>query len=228
MLVLGIETATEVCSVGVVEGERDLASFSLLRPRQHGTRLASLIQSALDASGVAPEALAGIAVSAGPGSYTGLRIGVSTAKGLCMATGAALLAVPTLRAMASGVQSQAGGAATVVCALPSRRGEVYVAAYRMKAGTLEELRPPTPLALTPEAFGAWVPPSKGIGVIGPASGAVLPFFGKLAWTLDGAASGLEVARLGRQRLEAGYAEDVAAYEPAYLKPFVSGDGVARG
>ena len=231
MLVLGIETATDVCAVGLVDasGERarPLAEFSVLRPRRHGAALAPLVRAALDAAGEAPEALGAVAVSAGPGSYTGLRIGVSTAKGLCMATGAALVAVPTTWALASGARTQAGPA-TVVCALPSRRGEVYAAAYRVDDGHVAEVRPPTALALTPEAWAGWVPPSDGIGVVGPATAAVLPIAGGTARALDGQVSGAEVARLGLARLRAGQAEDVGSFEPDYLKGFVSGDGRSGG
>lgn len=226
MLVLGIETATDVCAVGLVDASGDVADLSLVRPRQHGARLADLVQSALHAAGVAPEALDAVAVSAGPGSYTGLRIGVSTAKGLCLATGASLVAVPSLRAMASGVRAQAGPA-TIVPVLPSRRGEVYVAAYRQEVAGMVEVREPTPLPLDTPALETWMPPSDGIALVGPASGALLPHLGDRAWALDARASGLEVARLGRQRLLAGRTEDLDAFEPAYLKPFVSGDPNAR-
>lgn len=227
MLVLGIETATDVCAVGLTDASGDVADLALVRPRQHGARLADLIQCALRAAGAAPEALDAVAVSAGPGSYTGLRIGVSTAKGLCLATGADLIAVPTLRALASGVRAQAGPA-TIVPVLPSRRGEVYAAVYRVEPSGLVELRGPTALSLNDEnTLLDWISRSDRIGLTGPASGALLNRLGDRAWTLDGRASGLEIARLGRQRLLDGQTEDLDAFEPAYLKPFVSGDPNAR-
>lgn len=224
MYVLGIETATDVCSVGLVDGERDLASFSLLRPRQHGTRLAGLISAAMEASGVAPEALDGIAVSSGPGSYTGLRIGVSTAKGLGLASGAALLAVPTLQALAHA----SGAAETVVAVLPSRRGEVYAAAYRSRESTWDTVLTPEALALA--EFAEWVRPLGTPTLVGSGAGAASGALREAAiahHTRDATPSGLVIARLGRQRLLAGETEDLAAYEPAYLKPFVSGDPAAR-
>ena len=219
-MVLGIDTATDVCAVGLVDGERDLADLALLKPRGHGARLAGLIQAALDAAGASPQDLRAVAVSSGPGSYTGLRIGASTAKGLCLATGAALVSVPTLAALAEGASEQTGGAA-ILTVLPSRRGEVYAATFRaMEGGGMETLREATPLAL--DDVAAWVPPSDEIAVVGPATEAVLPLLGPEAFAPGGRVSGLTVARIGRQRAAAGETEDVAAFEPAYLKPFVSG------
>ena len=221
MLVLGIETATDVCAVGLVDGEREVADFALLQPRQHGARLAGLISAALDAAGAAPEALEGIAVSSGPGSYTGLRIGVSTAKGLCLASGGALASVPTLEALAHA----SGGAdepALLVVVLPSRRGEVYAACYR-GGSPLAEVRAPEAVAI--QDLASWLPPETDVRLTG--SGArlaadALVDMPSTVTLLPSRPSGLTVARLGRQRLLAGEAEDVAAFEPAYLKPFVSG------
>ncbi|OZC03138.1 tRNA (adenosine(37)-N6)-threonylcarbamoyltransferase complex dimerization subunit type 1 TsaB [Rubricoccus marinus] len=228
MLVLGIETATDVCSVGLVDGERDLASFSLLRPRQHGTRLAGLIQSALATSAVAPEALDGISVSAGPGSYTGLRIGLSIAKGLCLASGADLLAVSTLEALVHASGGAATSGDTRVAVLPSRRGEVYAGAYSWGEDGWRAVLAPEAITLSDVA--AWAEPLASPTLVGGASDAAsgaLREEGIEHRTLDATPSGLVVARLGHQKLQAGETEDVAAYEPAYLKPFVSGDPAAR-
>ena len=230
MLVLGIETATDVCAVGLVGASGDLAEFALLRPRRHGAALAGLVHAALDAAGEPPEALDAVAVSAGPGSYTGLRIGLSTAKGLCMAAGAALVSVPTLRA-----QAEAAGfgerIAPLVVALPSRRGEVYAEAFQPDPAGWRSVAPAAAVGLT--EIAEWAPPSGSYALAGPARHHVGDALrgGKAApslQTLDARPSGLVVARLGRQRLLAGETEDLAAFEPAYLKPFVSGGAPARG
>ncbi|MEO1077246.1 MAG: tRNA (adenosine(37)-N6)-threonylcarbamoyltransferase complex dimerization subunit type 1 TsaB, partial [Bacteroidota bacterium] len=100
MLTLGIETATDVCSVALLEDDAVLAEASLRLPRQHAARLMPLVRDVLAHTGRATTDLDLVSVSEGPGSYTGLRIGVSTAKGLCLATGAALVGVGSLDALA--------------------------------------------------------------------------------------------------------------------------------
>lgn len=103
-----------------------------------------------------------LAVSLGPGSFTGLRIGLSTAKGLSMALGRPLLGVPTLDALASHV---AGGEGDLVCPLlDARKKEVYTALYRCKAMGLERLTPYT--ALRPEALCKMLPPAERVWLLG--------------------------------------------------------------
>ena len=100
--ILHIETATKVCSVALsVDGE--LKQLQELKDDgyAHGEQLTILIQQVLDLQGITSGMLSAVSVSAGPGSYTGLRIGVSTAKGLCYALGIPLIAVNTLKSMAA-------------------------------------------------------------------------------------------------------------------------------
>lgn len=129
--ILGIETATDLCSVAVdVDGEVR-CSILLDRPRRHAERLVPMIADALAAVALSPDALDAVAVSAGPGSYTGLRIGVSTAKGIALAVGARFVPVPSLGALAWASRAPAGR--TVVGSFRSRRQEVYAAAFRIAA-----------------------------------------------------------------------------------------------
>ena len=227
MLVLGIDTATDVCAVGLVRGATPLVDLSVRVPRSHGTRLAPLVTEALAHAGLAAPDLDAVAVSAGPGSYTGLRIGLSLAKGLCLAADAALVAVPTLDALARVVQRESGTRLVVPC-LPSRRGEVYAAAYRPGVAGLATLRDAAPVALAnvPDWLGE---PDTAVALCGPAADAVRDSLPQAQTVIvPGVASGLVIARMGADRAEAGDTESVAAYEPDYLKPFVSGDGIARG
>ena len=209
MLTLGIETAADVCAVALLDGDALLVRSSVHVPRAHGRRLAPLVAEALAHAGRTPDALDLVAVSAGPGSYTGLRIGMATAKGLCLATGAGLATVPTLRALAEGV----GGA--VVVALPSRRGEVYAAVYAGGA----EVREPTALALAD--LDAWLPapPDAPLALGGPGADRVAEAAPERAWRrLALVPDAVAVARLGQAEARAGRLADVAAAEPAYLKP----------
>lgn len=126
MRILAFETATGACTVAVTSGEAVLAQLTLQVPRAHSTRLMPLIAQAMADSGIGKTDLDVIAVGIGPGSFTGLRIGLSTAKGLAYALGKPCIGVPTLKSMAYGTGAQIG---LVVPMLDAKRGDVYGAAY---------------------------------------------------------------------------------------------------
>ncbi len=157
MLTLGIETAADTCAVALLDGSNPLVELAILTPRSHATRLAPLIREALAHAGAQPADLDVIAVSAGPGSYTGLRIGLSTAKGLCLASGAALAAVPTLDALADAALMPAEDGDGVVVAARSRRGEIYGAAFDVRDHELVTTRDSAPVAFAD--LEDWLPPS---------------------------------------------------------------------
>ena len=131
MLLLGIETSTPICSVALSDSEHILAEYTLELGIHHSERLLPMVQRILDDAAVSLPDLSGIAIASGPGSFTGLRIGMSTAKGLCMALDIPLLAVPTLQALAFSVLSNG---MTVCAMLDARREEVYGGVYRLEAG----------------------------------------------------------------------------------------------
>ncbi len=127
MIVLGLETATNVCGVALVDDDRVLAEFSTAGRLTHSQRLMPLVEQALGEAGIDRGRLDGIAVSAGPGSFTGLRIGLATAKGLGYALDRPVLAVPTLDALAFNVWAWPG----LICPLlDARKDQVYAALYR--------------------------------------------------------------------------------------------------
>jgi tRNA threonylcarbamoyladenosine biosynthesis protein TsaB len=129
-LILSIETSTEICSVAVGNEHGVLASMETHEPYQHASVLTSYIQQVLQQASVLPKDLHAVAISAGPGSYTGLRIGSSTAKGLCFALNIPLLAVNTLQYMCSTLQKLHPDENSLYGAmLDARRMEVYVALY---------------------------------------------------------------------------------------------------
>ena len=223
MLLLGIETATDVCSVALLDGEALLAEASVFVRRSHAARLTPLIQELLAHTGRSPAALSAIAVSAGPGSFTGLRIGASTAKGLALAADAALVAIPTLDALAQAAWP-APDPTPVLVTLPSRRGEVYGALYRPDVAGLVHTHQTEALAL--DEIEDWLPQEHTIRLLGPGTPRVLEAAEKAGLShtfdvLDAAPSATRIARLGRQKMEAGATENVAAWEPFYLKAFVA-------
>jgi tRNA threonylcarbamoyladenosine biosynthesis protein TsaB len=124
-LILSIETATRVCSVAVHEDERLLSSQELFVDRSHSEYLGVMIKDLLNYSGKTVDDLSAIAVSKGPGSYTGLRIGVSTAKGLCFGLDIPLVAVNSLLAMASETKRYNISEFDLCPMLDARRMEVY-------------------------------------------------------------------------------------------------------
>lgn len=145
MRILAFDTATSACTVAVADGENLLAELTLQVPRAHSTRLMPLIAQAIEESGLAKAELDGIAVGVGPGSFTGLRIGLATAKGLAYALGKPVVGVSTLRAIAYGTGAQAG---LVLPMLDAKRGEVFAALYAVgdrNPETWVELMPPTHL-----------------------------------------------------------------------------------
>ena len=202
MLTLGLTTATATCGVALLDGDRLLVETHVHVDRSHARRLAPLIAQALEHAGREARELGVVAVVGGPGSFTGLRIGASTAKGLCLATGAALVAVPSGDALAA---SQPVLMQNTLFVLPSRRGEVLAAA---RSGPL------VPVALSDlPAF------ADGCSVVlGPNAEAVasaVPGLDAVPGDLRAGA----VARLGAERFAAGETADAAAFEPDYGQAF---------
>ncbi len=161
MIVLGLDTATPATVVAVRAGEREceLRHDPPVGGRpEHATRALTLALEALERTGIGWRDLERIAVGTGPGSFTGLRIGVATTHGLAHALGVPLVGVSTLHALAAAAAEAEGSERTIlaaesehrertiVAALDARRGEAFAAAYRVVAGTLVELAGPRALA----------------------------------------------------------------------------------
>lgn len=145
MIALGIDTATLVCSVALTTQEQLLAEYALNIKKTHSQRLMPLIDALFRDSGVAKKDLGLIAVACGPGSFTGIRIGVATARALAQGLGIPAVGVNTLEALAATVS----GESMLVCPiLNARRGQVYTALYRNSKGQGEPLL--NPAAISPE------------------------------------------------------------------------------
>lgn len=133
-MIIAIETATEVCSTALVHASKVLAQRSVREKNIHSERLLMLIDEVLKEAKTAPKQLTAVAVSIGPGSFTGLRIGLSAAKGLALALDIPLIAVPTLDGIAESYRSsQADSAGKVFCAMiEAKREEAFYAMYRIE------------------------------------------------------------------------------------------------
>ncbi len=167
MIVLGFDTATRSTAVALCLGDG-----STLQARDdpgtsehpgHATRLLSMADELLGSAGIGWGAIDRIAVGLGPGTFTGLRVGVATARGLAQSLGVDLVGVSSLRALAeSALRSELNGSHHVVLAvLDARRGEAFAAAYEMTdRGSAEELVPPR--ALAPEDLGGVVEQAEAV------------------------------------------------------------------
>ena len=137
MTLLGLGSAGKIAAAAVWRDGRMLASFSLGAGLTHSQTLLPLCDGALRAAGLTMDDVTSVAVTAGPGSFTGLRIGLAMAKGLCFARGLPCAGVSTLEALAWELPVDG----CVLCALDARRGEVYCAAFRVRGGEAERLLP---------------------------------------------------------------------------------------
>jgi tRNA threonylcarbamoyladenosine biosynthesis protein TsaB len=136
--ILSIETSTSVCSVAVHEDGELISLSEISEAGAHAERLMSLIEEALNSASITYSDLDAIAVSEGPGSYTGLRIGVSTAKGLAFGLSKPLIGVNTLLALASSVSAEEGD--LIIPVLDARRMEVYREVFDWKWNSVDELQ----------------------------------------------------------------------------------------
>ncbi len=144
MYILHIETSTKNCSVALSEKDVLLEVLEIGEEMNHTARLAPLIRSLLESKSLKPGDLGAVSVSSGPGSYTGLRVGCSTAKAMSYSLGIPLIGIPTLEALANEGFSRHPEADFVMPMIDARRREVYTAVYDRK---LEQVIPPSSLIL---------------------------------------------------------------------------------
>jgi tRNA threonylcarbamoyladenosine biosynthesis protein TsaB len=128
-LFLCLDTATPTARVAILDGGGAVRHAAEATAERHSSHVLPLCAEALRAVGIAPADLAGIAVGGGPGSFTGLRVGLATVKGLALPTGVPLYVVSSLQALALDILAARDGAVTAVPCLDAGKGEVYVAGY---------------------------------------------------------------------------------------------------
>lgn len=218
-MILGIETATPLLSVALLDGERVLGSVTIDRPNAHDELLAPLCRDLLRNCGISPEQLLSVAVSAGPGSFTGLRIGMAVAKGMALSLNIPLAAVPTPDAVAAGMSRQHVRTTDADAAvfLQARRGEVYVAWYTLRNACAERNGEITVLPEAEAAAGI----TDGMLVAGDAAGHLLalPEAGKGIPLHHVQPDACDVAALGADMIADGDAADAASCEPIYIQEF---------
>jgi tRNA threonylcarbamoyladenosine biosynthesis protein TsaB len=143
--ILSLETATNVCSVALSCNGQLLSLRESSVKNAHSSVLTVFIEECFKSGGIKPSEIDAIAVSEGPGSYTGLRIGVATAKGLCYALDKSLIAIPTLKAMASGMLDSAVGSRQLAVGrffcpmIDARRMEVFSSIFNTELTEIREI-----------------------------------------------------------------------------------------
>ncbi len=222
--ILSIETSTDVCSVAISEDGIVIAKQELFQPNSHSTHLTLLIQELFKTEGIhAMEGLDAIAVSAGPGSYTGLRIGVSVAKGICYALDIPLIAIDTLKILTRAAIIAPENDNTeeyIYCPmLDARRMEVYTALHNSTFAILEETNAKI---IDSDSFSEYLKEHKILFFGNGASKCKNDITHQNAFFLDDIVPlAANMSFLAEQKFVNSAFVDVAYFEPFYLKSFVA-------
>lgn len=221
-LILSLETATKNCSVALSNDDTIIAVREFAgEGYAHAEKLHVFIEEVVKEAGISFEGLSAVAVSMGPGSYTGLRIGVSAAKGLCYALNIPLVAVNTLKVIAAALRIESG---LIVPMIDARRMEVYNAVYDK---SLNEIRATTAEVITPESL------SDLVGVVHLCGDGAFKcrdlltderffYHDEIIYP-----SAIDLAPLAYEKFRQQVTEDVAYFEPFYLKDFIAGKPAAK-
>ena len=216
MIVLALDTATTSSAVALWRDGRVVAERRRV-VTTHSEHLMAMIDESFTEAGLKPRDLDGVVCGAGPGSFTGLRIGLATAKGLCLALDKPLAMVSTLAAIAARAPD-----GRVLAAIDALKGEVYAGLFDVTGGHPE--RAGDEAVIAPERLlaqlGAWLPAIVVGTVVGSGALKYPALVVPGARLLDGDAGPhpVDLARLGAARLAAGLADDLATATPAYLRP----------
>ena len=223
-LILCIETGTDICSVGL---SRDGELISLRESdegRDHARNVALFVDELLRENDIAAEELSAVAVGMGPGSYTGLRIGVSFAKGLCYGLQIPLVAVGSLDSMVqvaredheAGIIDVDNWNDAVLCPMvDARRMEVYTQLFDAQGQPLNEVKAEI---VTEESFKEWRN-ERQLVIFGNGAAKCREVLNDATY-INVTPSARGLAALAHQRFEAGQTEDIAYFEPFYLKDFI--------
>lgn len=225
-LILCIETGTDICSAGIARDGEPVSLRESDEGRDHARKLGLFVDELLRETGIAPDELDAVAVGKGPGSYTGLRIGVSLAKGLCYGLGKPLVAVGSLEALVevaredheAGILTVDGWDRALLCPMvDARRMEVYAQVFDSTGAAQSEA---VAEVVGSESFAAHRATGRPFVIFGNGARkctALLPD----ARLVEVTPSARGLARLAQRALDAGRTEDIAYFEPFYLKDFVA-------
>jgi len=213
-IILNIETSTDICSVCISQDGRDLSIRETERSYSHSEVIAIFIDECIKEAGLTVKDLDAVAVSQGPGSYTALRIGAATAKGICFALSIPMIAVGTLDALKNSVIDKAGANDLIIPMIDARRKEVYRSIYDAKGNIIA---PVEPIILDGETFKEYQGYDKiqfcGDGVA--KSKDILSL--ENALYLEEECSARHMISLSEEKFAKKLFEDISYYEPFYYK-----------
>jgi tRNA threonylcarbamoyladenosine biosynthesis protein TsaB len=217
--ILCIETATEVCSVAVFKKNELLVINEIKEGNIHASVLTTLIENTIKEANLTLKQLNAICVSKGPGSYTGLRVGVSTAKGLCYGLNIPLLSVNTLQGIAGFYMQQNPNNKFTLCPMiDARRMEVYAALFDIN---LHEVIPTYAVVIDEKSFADELNQQHVLFLGNGAEKCKTTIIHPHAVFVDGVqCSAAGLGELAYQQYLSGKFEETAYFEPFYLKDFV--------
>lgn len=220
MNILGIDSSGLVASAAVLSGDTVLSEFTVNNKKTHSQTLLPMIEQAVEISGLKKSELDAIAVAAGPGSFTGLRIGSATAKGIAYVLEKPIIPVPTLEGLAYRVAVSDG----VICPMmDARRNQVYTGVYQMKEGKLS-VHIPQKAADISEIISEINALGKNVIFLGdgvPVQEKTIRSEVKVSYILApphlNRQSAASIAALGAVYFSEGKAEDAMTHAPVYLR-----------
>jgi len=217
--ILAVDTATHTGSAALTDNGAVLAEYSLFSKETHSRRLLQAVEHLLAQTGLALNDIDGLAVTIGPGSFTGIRLGLATFKGLALATGKPVVGISTMDALAANFPV---ADRPVFPVIDARKGEVFTAAYYPnEEGRLIKTSPD--LALSPQALVARI--EERVILVGDGARSYGEFFekelGDKAFFASGPFSFIRasnVAFLAAEKFKAGEQADIVTMVPAYIRP----------
>ena len=224
-LILCIETGTDVCSVGLAENGQ-LVALRESCGRDHARNVAVYVDELVRGRDSDADEIAAVAVGEGPGSYTGLRIGVSFAKGLCYGLGKPLIAIGSLDALVEVAREDAEAGivdvddferATLCPMVDARRMEVYTQLFNGRGEAQGEVEAKI---IDEQSFAEEIAAAEEFVIFGNGAAKCAGTLSERVKLIDIAPSARGLARLAQEALDAGRTEDIAYFEPFYLKNFV--------
>ena len=223
-LILCIETGTDICSVGIVNNGELISLRESDSGRDHAKKVAVFVDELLSENNIDPEQIDAVAVGEGPGSYTGLRIGVSFAKGLCYGLGKPLIAVSSLAALTAvaiedykaGILDIENWDSALLCPMiDARRMEVYTQVFDSNANPLNEV---TAEVVDENTLAELRAKTENFVIFGSGAAKCAEILGAKLIEITPSVRGM--AAIAEKKYANGEFADVAYFEPYYLKDFV--------
>jgi tRNA threonylcarbamoyladenosine biosynthesis protein TsaB len=224
-MILCLETATPVCSVALCDSEGNILKRESSDNRSHATRLTIFIEELLSEAGINTKDLEAVVVSKGPGSYTGLRIGVSVAKGIAYGSSVPLIGVDTTRSMFNGVIADASqkygtDSTSLFCPMiDARRMEVYYTLFDAKGNVFKDI---SAEIISENSFSGI---SENVRIVFFGDGSEkcrnVTRHSNSVFISDFVISSSYMYKTAFEKFRAGLFEDVAYFEPFYLKDFIT-------